>query len=79
MIGHLLGQVAANLSGTQVTAGILRARFATVGRVWVVSGRRMFPFPDGGLEPAEAGLLKSFTLVRRWDVGEGMLSLYVRR
>ena len=70
---------AANLSGAEVTAGVLRARFAGVGRVWVVSGRRMFPFPDGGLEPAEAGLLRSFTLVRRWDVGEGMLSLYRRR
>jgi mannosyltransferase len=70
---------AANLSGAEVTAGVLRARFAGVGRVWVVSGRRMFPFPDGGLEPAEAGLLRRFSLVRRWDVGEGMLSLYVRR
>jgi hypothetical protein len=39
----------------------------------------MFPFPDGGLEPAEAALLKRFSLVRRWDVGEGMLSLYQRR
>jgi mannosyltransferase len=70
---------AANLSGAEVTAGVLRARFAGVGRVWVVSGRRMFPFPDGGLEPAEAALLKRFSLVRRWDVGEGMLSLYQRR
>ena len=70
---------AANLSGAEVTAGVLRARFASVGRVWVVSGRRMFPFPDGGLEPAEAGLLRSFTLARRWYVGEGMLSLYRRR
>ena len=51
---------AANLSGAEVTAGVLRARFAGVGRVWVVSGRRMFPFPDGGLEPAEAALLKPF-------------------
>ena len=70
---------AANLSGAEVTAGVLRARFASVGRVWVVSGHRMFPFPDGGLEPAEAGLLRSFTLARRWYVGEGMLSLYRRR
>ena len=70
---------AANLSGAAVTAGTLRARFAGVGRVWVVSGRRMFPFPDVGLEPAEAGLLKRFSLVRRWHLGEGMLSLYVRR
>jgi mannosyltransferase len=70
---------AANLSGAEVTAGVLRARFASVGRVWVVSGRRMFPFPDGGLEPAEAGLLRSFTLARRWYVGEGTLSLYRRR
>jgi mannosyltransferase len=70
---------AANLSGAEVTAGVLRARFAGVGRVWVVSGRRMFPFPDGGLEPAEAALLRSFALVRRRYVGEGMLSLYRRR
>ena len=70
---------AANLSGAEVTAGILRERFARVGRVWVVSGRRMFPFPDGGLEPAEAGLLRRFSLVRRWYVGEGMLSLYARQ
>jgi mannosyltransferase len=70
---------AANLSGAEVTAGVLRARFAGVGRVWVVSGRRMFPFPDGGLEPAEAGLLKRFSLVRQWFVGASMLSLYVRR
>ena len=70
---------AANLSGAEVTAGVLRARFASVSRVWVVSGHRMFPFPDGGLEPAEAGLLRSFTLARRWYVGEGMLSLYRRR
>jgi hypothetical protein len=39
----------------------------------------MFPFPDGGLEPAEAGLLKRFSLVRQWFVGASMLSLYVRR
>ena len=71
--------VAANLSGAEVTAGVLRARFASVGRVWVVSGRRMFPFPDGGLEPAEARLLRSFSLVRRWYVGAGVLSLYRRR
>jgi mannosyltransferase len=70
---------AANLSGGEVTAGVLRGRFAGVNRVWVVSGRRMFPYPDGGLEPAEAALLKRFLLVRRWDVGAGMLSLYVRR
>jgi len=70
---------AANLSGAEVTSGTLRARFVTVRRVWVVSGRRMFPFPDRGLEPAEAGLLKRFSLVRRWYVGEGMLSLYRRR
>ena len=70
---------AANLSGAEVTAGVLRARFGTVGRVWVVSGRRMFPFPDGGLEPVEARLLRSFSLVRRWYVGAGMLSLYRRR
>ena len=71
--------VAANLSGAEVTAGTLRARFAAVGRVWVVSGHRMFRFPDRGLAPAEAGLLKRFSLVRRWDMGAGMLSLYVRR
>jgi mannosyltransferase len=70
---------AANLSGGEVTAGVLRGRFAGVNRVWVVSGRRMFPFPDGGLEPAEAALLKRFLLVRRWYVGAGKLSLYVRR
>jgi len=70
---------AANLSGAEVTAGVLRARFGAVGRVWVVSGRRMFPFPDGGLEPAEARLLRSFSLVRRWYVGAGMLSVYRRR
>jgi hypothetical protein len=69
---------AANLSGAEVTAGVLRARFAGVNRVWVVSGHRMFPFPDGGLEPAEAGLQR-FSLVRRWDAGAGMLSLYRRR
>jgi mannosyltransferase len=69
---------AANLAGTEVAAGTLRARFASVGRVWVVSGRRMFPHPAGGPERAEAALLRSFRLVRRWYVGQGMLSLYRR-
>ena len=70
---------AANLSGTEVTAGILGARFAAVGRVWVVSGRQIFPFPHRKLEPAEAGLLQRFSLVWRWAVGAATLSLYVRR
>jgi mannosyltransferase len=69
---------AANLAGTEVPVGILRARFASVVRVWVVSGRRMFPHPASVLERAEAALLRSFRLVRRWYVGQGMLSLFRR-
>jgi mannosyltransferase len=69
---------AADLAGTEVPAGILRARFASVGRVWVVSGRRMFPHPASVTERAEAALLRAFRLVRRWYVGQGMLSLYRR-
>jgi len=69
---------AANLAGTEVPASILRARFASVVRVWVVSGRRMFPHPASVIERAEAALLRAFRLVRRWHVGQGVLSLYRR-
>jgi mannosyltransferase len=67
-----------NLIGTEVPAVTLRARFAAVGRVWVVSGREMFPHPASGMERAEAALLTPFRLVQRWRMGQGMLSLYRR-
>ena len=72
---------AANLIGTQVPAATLRARFATVGRVWVISGRgmRLFRHPATRLEKTEIALLKPFGLIQRWHAGRGaILSLYRR-
>ncbi len=71
---------AASLVGTEVRAATLRARFATVRRVWVVSGRgmRVFRNPATALEKTEIALLKPFRLVRRWYAGQDMLSLYRR-
>jgi mannosyltransferase len=71
---------AVNLVGTEVPAAMLRARFATVGRVWVVSGRRLRPVrhPAYRLTKAKIALLGTFRLVQRWHVGRGMLSLYRR-
>ena len=71
---------AANLVGTEVRPATLRARFATVSRVWVVSGRGMgvFRHPATALEKTEIALLKPFRLVQRWYVGQAMLTLYRR-
>ena len=38
----------------------------------------MFPHPASVIERAEAALLRAFRLVRRWHVGQGVLSLYRR-
>jgi mannosyltransferase len=71
---------AASLVGTEVRAATLRARFGTVDRVWVVSGRgmRVFRHPATALEKTEIALLKPFRLVQRWYAGQAMLSLYRR-
>ena len=69
---------AGNLLGTEVPAATLRARFATVNRVWVVSGRRVFPEAPGREEAGEAPLLKPFRLVQRWYVAHDVISLYHR-
>ena len=71
---------AANLIGTQVPPSILRSRFTTVARVWVIGQRnsRLLRQPVSRLEKAEVALLKPFRLVRRWRTGQDMLSLYRR-
>jgi mannosyltransferase len=71
---------AANLIGTQVPPSILRSRFTTVARVWVIGQRssRLLRQPVSRLEKAEVALLKPFRLVRRWRTGQEMLSLYRR-
>jgi mannosyltransferase len=76
-----LGQTpaaAGNLTGTDVPAATLRARFAAVSRVWVVSGRRVSPQDPTLAEAAEAALLQPFRLVGRWHVSQDMISLYTR-
>lgn len=74
--------VAANtLLGTEVPLSTLRARFARVRRIWVVSGSsglRMLRHPPGARERAEVALLKPFHLIRRWRVARDVLSLYAR-
>ena len=71
---------AASLIGTAAPVPVLRARFATVNRVWVVSGRgrKVFQHPTSRLEKAEVALLRPFHVIGRWYVGQGMLSLYTR-
>ncbi len=71
---------AANLIGTEVRAATLRARFARVGRVWVISRRNwhLFQHPATRLEKVEIALLRPFHLVRRWLVGQGVISLLRR-
>lgn len=71
----------ANLTGTEVAPATLAARFTTVNRVWVVSGRslRLFRQPATGPDKTKLALLKSFRLIQRWYAGRGaMLSLYRR-
>ncbi len=70
---------AANLYGTEVRAATLRARFATVTRVWVFTWRGMQAFRNPrGLEKTEVALLRPFHLVQRWSLGQSVLSLYRR-
>ncbi len=72
---------AGNLLGNEVPLSTLRARFARVSRIWVVSGSsglRMMRHPPGARERAEMALLKPFHLVRRWRPGRDVLSLYAR-
>ncbi len=70
---------AANLYGTEVRAATLRARFATVRRVWVLTwrGGREFRNPHG-LVKAEIALLRPFRLIQQWPLGQSVLSLYRR-
>jgi mannosyltransferase len=73
---------AANLLGTEVPAPALLARGARVNRIWLVSDRDglvTLQNPRGPQQKAEAVLLRSFHLVRRWMVRADMLSLFVRR
>ncbi|HEY6278433.1 MAG TPA: glycosyltransferase family 39 protein [Streptosporangiaceae bacterium] len=69
-----------NLVGTEVRVPVLRARFASVQRVWVISGRsrRLFRHPVSRLNKAEVALLRPFHLIGRWYVGQGMVSLFRR-
>ena len=71
---------AANLIGTEVPPAALQARFATVDRVWVVTGRgmRAFRHPGRALDKTKLALLKRFRLIQRWYAGQDMLSLYLR-
>ena len=71
---------AGNLIGTDVPPATLRARFTTVDRVWVVSGRnrRLFLHPAGRVAKAEVALLKPLHLVQHWYTRGVMLSLYRR-
>ena len=71
---------AASLIGTAAPVPVLQARFATVNRVWVVSGRgrKVFRHPTSRLEKAEVALLRPFRVIGRWYAGQGMLSLYAR-
>ena len=71
---------AANLIGTEVPPAALQARFATVDRVWVVTGRgmRAFRHPARALDKTKVTLLKRFRLIQRWHTGQDMLSLYLR-
>jgi hypothetical protein len=71
--------VAANLYGTDVPAATLRARFASVTRVWVLTWRGKQAFRHlRGLEKTEVALLQPFRLVQRWSLGQSVLSLYRR-
>jgi mannosyltransferase len=70
-----------NLIGTEVPVSTLRARFARVTRVWVVSGSsglRMLQHPAGARQRAVVALLRRFHLIRRWRVAWDVLSLYAR-
>jgi mannosyltransferase len=72
---------AVNLLGTEVPAPTLLARGARVHRIWLVSGRDglvRLQNPVGPQQKAEAVLLRSFHLVRRWTVRGDMLCLFVR-
>jgi hypothetical protein len=72
---------AGNLIGTDVPPATSRAaRFATVARISVVSGRsrRLFLHPVGRVEKAGVALLKPFHLVQHWYTRGVMLSLYQR-
>ncbi len=78
LTGPQCGAGSSGLLGTEVSAATLRARFGGVDRVWVVSGRRVFPEAPGREEADEAPLLKPFRLVQRWYVAHDMISLYGR-
>ena len=72
---------AASLIGSEVPVRTLRARFAGVHRIWVVSGRagpHLLQHPAGEEQQAEVALLKPFHLIQRWHVQEDVLSLFGR-
>lgn len=70
---------AGNLVGVDVTARVLRQRFAGVRRVWVIGeGMHLLQRPGNGIQKAEAGLLARMRLAGQWRAGVDTIRLYVR-
>lgn len=68
----------ATLAGTEVNPGVLRHRFAGVGRVWLVTIRVPQHPPDSRTDQAKITLITQLHLVGRWYAGAVVLRLYTR-
>jgi mannosyltransferase len=72
----------ATLNGTEVTADVLRSRFASVNRVWVISDNGpVLPVPAASdvLDNEKLSLVQAMRLIGRWHTKNDLMLLYARR
>lgn len=70
----------ATLNGTEVSAAVLRTRFASVSRVWVISDNGpTLPAVNDALDVEKLALVKMMRAIGRWHTRDDLLLLFARR
>ncbi len=70
----------ATLNGTEVAATVLRSRFASVSRVWVISDNGpALPAVQDAVDAEKLALVHTMRLIGRWHTRNDLLLLFARR
>ncbi len=70
----------ATLNGREVSPAVLRSRFASVSRVWIISdGGPVLPAVRGGVEAEKLALVRTMRMIGSWYTRNDLLLLYARR
>ena len=70
----------ATLNGTEVDPAVLRGRFASVGRVWVVSDKGpVLPVVGDPLDVEKLALVRMMRMIGSWHTRNDLLVLYARQ